>query len=122
MRHARRRLRSRNSGRRPQGLNHDGLSNLGAKSKPGIADHTDNIGTRRKEPYDLIFAKANLTQAIGYLRRGAELFDSHRHACLYTIERAPGICTGICRTAFGLHTAKTLISGQRMHSTDFVIG
>lgn len=60
----------------------DGLRELFADGEPGIADLTDEVVAARDEADDLIFAEAEFAEAILNFRRGAELLDADRNACL----------------------------------------
>jgi hypothetical protein len=55
-------------------LDHVHLSQLLADREAGVANLADEIGLAGEQPYNLVFAKAKLTQTVLQVRRGTKLF------------------------------------------------
>jgi hypothetical protein len=58
-------------------LDHDQLSQLLADGEAGIADLANEIGLAGEEPDNLVFAKAEFTEAVLQFRDSAKLFYAH---------------------------------------------
>jgi hypothetical protein len=80
-------------------LDHDELGQLLADRKAGIANLADEIGLAGEEPDDLVFAKAEFTEAVLEFRRGAKLLDPDSHAGFDLGERT-NFATGLFRARF----------------------
>ena len=88
--------------REGEGFDEDQPGQLLADGEAGVADLADDVIAAGDEADDLVFAKADLAQAVLDIRRGAELFHAHRDAGLDAAQRtnftAGFLChTGCCR-------------------------
>lgn len=69
-------------------LNHDEAGELFTDGEAGIADLADEVVPAGDELDDLILDEADFAKAVLHFGRGAELFDSHGHACLDAVQGA----------------------------------
>jgi hypothetical protein len=65
---------------RTQWLDENDSGKLFADGEARVAHLANEIGLAGQQPNDLIFAKAELAQAVLHFRGGTELFDAHRDA------------------------------------------
>src|SRR5215204_6094011 len=86
-----RRLRSSdNSGRGGglDGFDEDGSGEFGADAEPGVAHLADEIGVAAHQPDLLLFAEAELPQAIRHIRGSGKMLDANGRAGLDLVQRA----------------------------------
>jgi hypothetical protein len=78
-------------------FNEDQPRELFTDGEAGIADLADEVVPAGDQFDDLIFAKTDFAQTILNFRRGAKLFDSHRHAGLHAAQWADFAVCGVSR-------------------------
>jgi len=69
------------------------LGDLLAEREAGVAHKANNISAASQKPDDLVFAKADFTEALAQLGRCTKLADTNGHTCFHAIEGAKRVLT-----------------------------
>jgi len=100
-----------------EGFHENKLRKLSAEGQAGIADLADEVGPRKEEPHDLLFAKAKLTKADLNFRRRTQFFYSYWNSRCHAVQGA-GLASKLhlINPKGGLGNVHIAVSSKQEHS------